>query len=331
MHEDCNEFKVIYIASTSRSGSTVLEHALGVIPGVCNCGELRRLRDFYNENDARIQDKKNRRGGCTCGNKIKNCDFWLNVEKESGLQFSNLRISSQLGFFNRGFFKCVFFLFGPSAVKLFAKKYRPFQREIIAADNCFKVYSAIAKVAKSNVIVDSSKMIHQFVMLKVVHPDIVKLIFLARDGRAVSKSMIRGERREYFIGNRLQIFSRKELSNSQIFKTAVFSWASTTAQIFIVYLKIKSARRYFVKYENICNNPGLEIKKLRDKFDITDYSRKSCVAETTSHSIGGSPSRFNNNFKNIVIDERWRSDWSYKNGRIFRYYGSLVNRLLGYK
>jgi Sulfotransferase family len=66
--------KVIFIASLSHSGSTLLDLMLNAHPEVASVGELKQLGRF-----ARLE-KPNRRLRCTCGaESLLTCEFWTRV------------------------------------------------------------------------------------------------------------------------------------------------------------------------------------------------------------------------------------------------------------
>src|SRR6185295_954940 len=66
--------KVVFIASLSHSGSTLLDLMLNAHPGVASVGELKQLGRF-----ARME-KANRRLRCTCGAAtLLTCEFWGRV------------------------------------------------------------------------------------------------------------------------------------------------------------------------------------------------------------------------------------------------------------
>ena len=60
---------VLFIAGTGRSGSTLLERALGVMPGYVNVGELVDLFRRVAAEDER----------CGCGERFSTCPFWREV------------------------------------------------------------------------------------------------------------------------------------------------------------------------------------------------------------------------------------------------------------
>jgi hypothetical protein len=66
--------KVVFIASLSHSGSTLLDLMLNAHPDVASAGELKQLGRF-----ARLE-KPNRRLRCTCGaDSLLTCEFWTKV------------------------------------------------------------------------------------------------------------------------------------------------------------------------------------------------------------------------------------------------------------
>jgi hypothetical protein len=325
-----HDVKVLYIASPSRSASTILEHTLGKVGGVANCGELRRLKSYYNEDKDIIRDPNNR-ASCTCGKRMRDCDFWMKVEKESGLDFSTVQLSSRLGSINRSLFKLMFFVFGPKAIKWLSMRFGFFKSELEIAENCFCIYSAISAITKSQCIVDSSKMIHQFLVLKVACPERVNLIFMVRDGRAVSKSMIRGDRGTFFKQGKYSSDLSSATQQSKIFKAAVLSWATSILQILVFYLRVPESSRYLIRYESFCANPDSVIKSVNSHFGIEGDSSESNYSNAQVHAVGGSPSQFCGSFKTIIADKKWRDCWTKKDNSIFRLYGALINKMLGYK
>jgi len=64
------KIKVIYITSTSFSGSTILGFIIGTSSSVFNGGELKY---FFNEN---LNEP------CSCGKNFKECDFWQKIREK---------------------------------------------------------------------------------------------------------------------------------------------------------------------------------------------------------------------------------------------------------
>jgi hypothetical protein len=330
MQQEKELFEIIYIASANRSGSTLLEHLLGSQDIVVNCGEFRRIGDFYSENKQAIRDPQNTTA-CTCGEKVSHCDFWSKVQSESGLDFSKDKFTSQVNAINRLLFKIVFFLFGPRLTRKIANFYPPFVLEMKSAKNCFRVFSAIHKLSKAKYIIDSSKMIYHFLLLKTAYPERIKLISLIRDGRAVSMSSIRGDRITFFMGGRFADGINVQSIRQRAFRAAVKSWVSITIQTLIFFYRQPSTERFFIQYEKLVTDLNEAFEEINSHLFNSELKAEQKLSTEVSHAIGGSPSRFKSDFSDIKIDDSWRKDWTVNHKKAFRFFAATLNRLLGYR
>jgi len=330
MEYDKEFYEIVYIASANRSGSTLLEHLLGSQGDVVNCGEFRRITDFYSENKKAIRDPQNTTA-CTCGEKVSECGFWSKVQSASGMDFSKDKFTSQVNALNRLLFKLVFFVFGPRLTRKSADFYRPFALELKSAKNCFQVFSAIHRLNKVTYIIDSSKMIYHFLLLKTAYPDKVKLITLVRDGRAVSMSSIRGNRIKIFMGGRFADGLNVESIRQKAFKAAVKSWVSVTIQTLIFFYRLPAQERLFIKYEKLVTDLNESFGTINNHLFNSKLNTSQQLSTKVSHAIGGSPSRLKSNFSEIKIDDGWRKDWTEEHKKMFGFLGALLNRFLGYR
>jgi hypothetical protein len=141
--------KVVFIASLSHSGSTLLDLMLNAHPHVISVGELKQLGRF-----ARLE-KVGKRRRCTCGAQtVHECEFWSRVgeitEKCTGLKLGELNVEDY-------------------------NDRQRFDRDNIA------LFRAIAEASEKEYIVDSSKNPARL-MLLVGNPEIdVFPVFLLRD------------------------------------------------------------------------------------------------------------------------------------------------------
>jgi hypothetical protein len=141
--------KIIFIASLSHSGSTLLDLMLNAHPDVASVGELKQLGRF-----ARFE-KANRRLRCTCGaDTLLTCEFWARVSAIT--QAANGRTIGELN------------------VENYEDKAR-FDEDNVA------LFQAISAVSGKRYVVDSSKQVTRLALLLEnpaldVHP-----IFLLRD------------------------------------------------------------------------------------------------------------------------------------------------------
>ena len=129
-------FKVLYIAGSGRSGSTLLSRLLGEIDGFINAGEAARyLFARYKPRDL----------PCGCGKAVLDCPFWKDIvsdvpslkTKELAKRYMRIR-----------FYPFLFFFF----------KSRKFSNYLkIIGQELGSLYSQIATKTNGQVIVDSSK------------------------------------------------------------------------------------------------------------------------------------------------------------------------------
>jgi hypothetical protein len=141
--------KVVFIASLSHSGSTLLDLMLNAHPDAVSVGELKQLGRF-----ARLE-KANRRLRCTCGaDTLLTCEFWTKV--------SALTKSAT----------------GRTIGELNVEDYE--HKAQFDEDNA-ALFQAIAAASGKNYVVDSSKQVTRLALL-LENPELdVHPIFLIRD------------------------------------------------------------------------------------------------------------------------------------------------------
>jgi len=170
---------VIYIAGAGRSGSTILDRILGTVPRVTSCNETVRVwRNGFLENL-----------GCACGSRFRDCPFWSavaeeafpsgepNPERTDGLQWE----VSRSRYFPR-------LLADPSPQSSFGARLAEYRATL------GPLYRAIAEVSGCDVLVDSSKLPGEALVLAGIPGIDVRVVHLVRDARAVAHSWRRDRR-----------------------------------------------------------------------------------------------------------------------------------------
>jgi hypothetical protein len=147
--EKADRVKVVFIASLSHSGSTLLDLMLNAHPEVVSVGELKQLGRFARH------EKPGRRLRCTCGaESLLTCEFWTRV--------SDLTKSAN----------------GRAIAELNVEDYRA--HESFEEDNA-ALFQAISAVAGKRYVVDSSKHVGRLSLLTENPALDVFPIFLIRD------------------------------------------------------------------------------------------------------------------------------------------------------
>lgn len=161
--------KIIFIASLSHSGSTLLDLMLNAHPDVVSVGEVKQLRRY-----GRSVRARGRRAGCTCGaQSLGACPFWSLVsaisEARTGQSLNELNVEdySDVASFDR--------------------------------DNVL-LFSAISEAANKRHIVDSSKHVERLELLISNQELDVFPIFLIREPQGQIWSCLRKNRKYEKLG-----------------------------------------------------------------------------------------------------------------------------------
>ena len=164
--------RILYVAGWGRSGSTLVEAALGQVPGLVGVGEIKFIwrRGLI----------ENRR--CSCGTPLRSCPFWTRVFDEAYGGVPDARADALDAASARFRTRHLPALLLPGARRRYAPELDWYRRDLVA------LYEAAASVAGAGVVVDSSKFpSHLFALLQAGSLD-VRVAHLVRDPRAVAYS-----------------------------------------------------------------------------------------------------------------------------------------------
>lgn len=289
---DKSRLKIVFIGGSGRSGSTLLDLLLGQVDGFFSLGEMCHIweRSFV-ENQL-----------CGCGKPFKSCDFWRVVVEEAfggfdcvdgrailKLQRSVARIRHipQLTF-----------------PKLRSRRFCSSLSDYI--EILERLYWAIAKISKCEVLVDSSKLpSHGFVLSEIPTIDL-HVIHLVRDSRAVVHSWQKKKRRP-------EIYWKEEYMPRYGLLKATYEWILSN---WLTELLGKKADFYtIVWYKELSSKPRAVIKKLLDwvsvgynRFDF--FSTDNVVCLGINHTVSGNPMRFKTGDLVIRPDLVWEKKLS---------------------
>jgi hypothetical protein len=284
---------VVYIAGSGRSGSTLLERALGEIPGFVNVGEL---IDLYR----RVADHGER---CGCGQEFAQCPFWSRVGDRAvgGWQEQKLAatrdLQSKVARQRR--------MPGLLAMRLAGARFRA---EVAAYGASYAgLYEAIAAEAGAACVVDASKWPVQALALARAGLD-VRVIHLVRDVRGVAYSL--GKRdvsRPHAVG---EADVMTYLSPAE----AAARWVAVQGQAGLLRRCGLPVAR--VCYEEFSRRPRQAVEAALAGIGLSVPSAHLAhigdgrVTLGTSHGLSGNPSRFRNGEITLRADETWRASMS---------------------
>ncbi|WP_299284958.1 sulfotransferase [uncultured Tateyamaria sp.] len=172
-HDGQAPIQVLYIGGYGRSGSTVVDIALGQFPGVFGAGEMGNLqRHVWANNEY-----------CACGAQVRDCELWsviverwlegeppgtMERYKRLSERFEALRNPLQL-----------------LGAMTWTRSFREYARLTRS------LFAAIRQTANCRVIVDSSKSPSRAIALSRTPGVDLSLLHLMRDGRGVAWSMMK--------------------------------------------------------------------------------------------------------------------------------------------
>jgi hypothetical protein len=306
--------KVVFIAGTPRSGSTLLGNALGEMTGCFHGGELSFIFGQFDggnricgcghtidECAAGAHGSGELRPWCPricgCGKILQKCDLWQAIQREAfGAEFPD-RGMSELGRFTSTDMK-----YRPkSLLSMRSKSQRPQADGPSAtryAEALGDLYRAVAKITGAQTIVDSSKL--------AMHVDLganfsgldAHVIHLVRDPRALAHNW---DRRNNVEGI------------SKPYRVAVHWLASN---LVVQALDGRGGVTGFtrLRYEDFVRAPRTTLERLGQEIGVDGSSLPFLDATTlhmeVNHGVAGSGSRFKVGDVKLVPDEEWRRQMS---------------------
>jgi hypothetical protein len=290
---------VVYIAGSGRSGSTLLERALGEMPGHVNVGEL---IDLFRRDAPRSER-------CGCGLPLGDCPFWSNVGKRAFGDWD----SGQLGAVERMKRRVGRQRHIPRMLAL-PLAGRDFRTTVASYGTSYaNLYRAIAAEAGAKCVVDASKWPAQALALSRAGLDI-RVIHLIRDVRGVAYSLSKqGVHRPQALDESDVMWNKKPTS-------AAAHWAARQTELeFMHRLGVPVTR---MRYEEFVSHPRRAVEKALTELGL-GYEPQDLrhigdgrLTLSASHGIAGNPSRFNEGEITLRADEAWREKMSPRDRRL---------------
>ncbi|MGH9464607.1 MAG: sulfotransferase [Thermoanaerobaculia bacterium] len=283
--------RVLYIAGSGRSGSTLLARLLGQVEGVATVGELRHI--WNTGAPTRSRDEL-----CGCGEPYDRCPLWSAVSASvfPGLEAGGLDALRALA---RSVDRVRYlpWMLGwpsPASYRERLERYRGVLLDL---------YRSILAHARGKVLVDASKDPSTLFLLGTIPELEVTVVHLVRDARGVAYSwkrrkLIRPEFRDQAV----------YMKQHGVRQTAGF-WlycnllAERSSRLHHRYLRLRYedfARRPREALARICEVAGLDPPEL----DFIDPH--STLLRSPTHILSGNPNRFAGARIRFALDEEWR-------------------------
>ena len=266
--------RVLFIGGLGRSGTTLLERALGEFPDACAVGELVHLWHRGIENDER----------CGCGERFHICEFWRAVgaaafgswDKAPVARAEHLRHTVDRSRRIPG---------------IAARRWRPALAHEVEeyAGYYTTLYTAIRAVSGADVVIDSSK--HpSLAYCLATSPDVdLRVLHVVRDPRDVAQSWTKQVTRPEAQGN-----IEAEMVTYSPARTAAL-WVSHNSALRA--LRRLGTPTLEIRWEDFATRPvevldeiaGWAGLAVRDRLPV---SSDGVVSLTTAHTVSGNPMRF---------------------------------------
>jgi hypothetical protein len=277
--------QVLYVGSWGRSGSTLLDLALGQIPGFVSVGELRY---FWERGLAERQL-------CGCGNPVPECPFWGAVMEEAFGGAGQVDLGEVLSLWRRvDRLALVPVLLAPWRHPALEADLRAF-REMLA-----RVYRAVGTVSGAAKVVDSSKYAAYGLILAGVPQLELLVLHLIRDSRAVAYS---------WLGHKLM----PEVTTETRYMPVKRPWRSAVfwelENLALELLRRASQRSVRLRFDDLTSDPrrslGAALATLGIETDL-DFLRRRVLHLGPNHTVAGNPLRFRRGEVAIEADLEWR-------------------------
>lgn len=309
-----NAADLAYILAVSYSGSTLLAMLLGSQPEAVTVGEMRA--PTLNEPDTYL---------CSCGEPIKICGFWTEVSRrmaERGIaDFDITRARLSIHDTENAYLRRLLdplprgpFLEAVRQTALsISRSWRTHLRDMHQRNRV--LVDVLREMTGAKVVIDSSKIaFHLKCLLK--SPDLrTRIIWLIRDGRAVTMSMLgHGFKRE---------------TRQDTVAAATLSWRRNNEAAERVLAELPASQWMCLQYEQLCRHPEETLRSVC-KFLGMDTHRVVLDFRLRQQHVLGNDMRLNSS-ADIRLDERWRTGLSTQDLATFEEVAGDLNQKYGYQ
>lgn len=279
--------RVAYIAGYGRSGTTVLDIALGQHGAVFGAGEITALtRHVWSGNEY-----------CACGCLVRACPFWSAVvgrwleSEDSSLveRYAGLQAKTEgLANLARG-------LVGGRGARRAFEEYGRQTAHLLRA---------IAAEAGAAVVVDSSKLPGRAFALSLVPGVDLRVVHVVRDGRGVAWSLLKRYDRDVKAGLQREIVPRP------VARTAL-RWALVNLAVEALCRRLGPARSLRLRYEDLTGDPEAALGRVGRTLGL-DLGQVGAALHRgepmgPGHQIAGNRLRMGGAVR-LARDDAWRSD-----------------------
>lgn len=303
--------RVLVVVGSGRSGSTLLEAALGDVPGVEALGEVVHLPERALRDDEL----------CACGRAFSACPFWTGVGKRAFDGWDRVPADELVALRH----EVVRTRHLPRLLAGSPTSAGRRRRDALAG-RLEALYRAAAEESGARLLVDSSKMPAWAALVAHAGVDL-HLLHVVRDPRGVAYSLGKEVPRPEAGGT--DLMHRSTPARSALWWSAFELAASALAVR-------HPGRLTTVRYEDFVADPRGTVRRVlaATGLAVTDadleHVTDSGVVLGTHHQVAGNPVRFTSGPVAVRADEAWRSSLAPRDRRTVALLTTGVRRLRGY-
>lgn len=278
--------RVVFIAGSGRSGSTLLGRLLASLPNTVFVGELRQIWTEYLTPP----------GLCGCGQRLCECPFWIRVMGEA---FTSPPTEAAISVWRQLASKVARLRHVPL---LFVPAFRPPPYRTLLSvylHSVERLLHAIVRVSGCEVVIDSSKSLAHVAVLAQLPNVHVSVLHLIRDGRAVA-----------YAAQKVKPNPADPTGYMQ--RESVVRVAATWSIENLAFLALRwhpNLTYRLVTYDALCRDPNGVLGEIAAWLGL----RGSRVVEGSRafmaqhHTVAGNPMRFHRGYVRVQEDLEWRS------------------------
>ena len=305
--------RVLYIGGVGRSGTTVLERALGELPGYHVLGETVHLWQR-----ALMDDEL-----CGCGRAFSACPFWAAVGERAFGGWDRVDPAEVLGLKlavdrNRYIGRLAAPRL-PAEVAARVARYVGMYR---------RVYEAVAEITGARVVVDSSKHASLAFCLRWDPQLDLRVLHAVRDARGVAYSWTKGTRRPEATSGQTSFMPTYSPTSTAL------RWDLYNSAFGLLARRGTPTRR--VRYEEFVADPRGVLAGVAEfaGAPVDDaglaFATDTTVELTAQHTVSGNPVRFTTGPVALRRDEAWRTELPAGQRRAVSLLASPLLRHYGY-
>ncbi|WP_166675430.1 sulfotransferase [Neorhizobium sp. R1-B] len=300
--------RIAYIAGYGRSGSTILDIALGQHAAVVGAGEIAALtRHVLAQNEY-----------CACGSAITDCGFWSTVSRHwsNGREAEFIRDYCVL---QKKFEGLSMLLKSISGIGL-GPQFEEYSLHTT------RLFTTMLSYSNKEMIVDSSKLPGRAIALSRMPGIDMRIIHLVRDGRGVAWSLLKGYERDAKSG------LQKEIKPKSVFRTAL-RWSIVNLAVEYLSRTLGPERIIRVRYEDFTSNPAATLQQIGSflKLDLSQIGSSLQRGEPMGpgHQVAGNRLRMTSSIE-LKKDESWQTRMPVSQQLSFQRLGGWMLRRYGY-